>query len=80
MSRRKKTTQHTHIPLESPTSPVEATTPVFGPITYVALESDSYASIAGEFLVPGMTKHQYAVYLAEKNRNKRIREGTVIEL
>jgi hypothetical protein len=80
MGRKKKTVEHTHTPLESPTSPVEATTPTFGPVTYLALESDTYARIAGEFLPGGLTKHQYAVYLAAKNRNKTIREGTVIEL
>jgi hypothetical protein len=80
MPRKKKSLDYSHIPPESPTSPVQAITPVSGPVTYTATESDTYARIAAEFLRQPFTKHQYAVYLAEKNKNKVIREGTVIEL
>jgi hypothetical protein len=66
--------------VESPITPVQAITPRFDPIIYTANESDTYARIAAEFLPPGYTKHEYAVYLTQKNKNKPIRKGTVIEL
>lgn len=80
MARKKKTTAITDIALESPTSPVEDLTPRIGPISWLCCGSDTYASIAADFLPPGYTNHAYAVHLAEKNKNKVIREGTVIEL
>jgi len=67
-------------PVETPTSPVEAITPISDPIRYSASESDSYASISASFLPPGYTKHEYAVYLMEKNKNKAVRAGSVIVL
>ena len=76
MGRKKKT----QTVLESATSHVQAITPRFDPIMYTAIESDTYARIAAEFLPPGYTKHKYAVHLAEKNKNKPISKGTVIEL
>jgi hypothetical protein len=80
MPRKKKAPPQTQALLESPTSPVQAITPRFEPIMYTAIESDTYARIAAEFLPPGYTKHKYAVHLAQKNKNKPIRKGTVIEL
>jgi hypothetical protein len=80
MPRKKKATAKTDPVLESPTSPVQAITPRSGPLTWVCSSYDTYASIAADFLPPKLTRHQYAVYLADKNQNKVIRKGTVIEL
>jgi hypothetical protein len=68
------------MPVESPTSPVQAITPLSDPLTWVCSSYDTYASIAADFLPPGFTRHEYAVYLADKNKNKVIRKGTVIKL
>jgi hypothetical protein len=66
--------------LQSPVSPVEATTPAEKVKTHTCTDSDSYASLSAQFCPKGMTKHQYALELVKKNSNKALRPGATIIL
>jgi hypothetical protein len=66
--------------LDSPESPIEATTPAEKVKTHTCTESDSYASLSARFCPKGMTKHQYSLELVKKNGNKALRPGTSIIL
>ncbi len=59
---------------------VEASTPVQGVSVYVASESDTYASVASQFLPAGMKKHDYATELYNKNRGATLTAGFEVKL
>lgn len=48
--------------------------------TYMAVDGDSYASIADKFKPAKMSKHEYAVELFEKNAGKTLDAGIIITL
>lgn len=58
----------------------ETVTPVLHANTYVVADGDSYASLAAAFCPLGMPKHDYAVYLYEINRGKRLNPGVEVIL
>lgn len=59
---------------------VEAVSPVSKADTYVAVEGDSYASIAAEFNTTKLTKFQYAQFLMALNGGKSIVAGSEVRL
>ncbi len=73
-------TEVSEMPLESPVSPIEATTPAEKVKTHTCTDSDSYASLSARFCPKGMTKHQYALELLQKNQNQALRPGASIIL
>ena len=48
--------------------------------SYVAVDGDTYPSIAGKFKPNGMTKHEYAMKLVEINRGVSVRAGMIVKL
>lgn len=64
--------------VETPSAPVVA--PVKGKsAAYVAVEGDTFASIAARFKPEGMTKHLYAVHLSLLNGGT-LRPGSEVKL
>jgi hypothetical protein len=67
-------------PVASPVSPAEPLTEPVRPKTHVAEDGDSYARIAARFPSPGLSKHERAVELRERNAGKPVNPGTIIKL
>jgi len=59
---------------------VETVSPVAKANTYVAVDGDSYASIAAEFNTTSLTKFQYAQFLLALNGGKSIVAGSEVRL
>ena len=72
--------QKTEVAIEDFLEAVETPTPADVPTVYVCSESDTYASLAAHFCPEGVKKYDYAVQLAEKNKNKVLASGVVIQL
>lgn len=68
------------VPVYEAVPAVEAITPVDLGNTYIAVEGDSYASIAAEFNTTKISKHQYAQYLYALNGGKAIGVGTEVRI
>lgn len=51
-----------------------------GPTLHIVDEGDTYASIAARWCPIGMTKHEYATLLVQKNQGAVLSAGTRIKL
>lgn len=47
---------------------------------YIAKDGDSYASIAAEKAPKGIKRHDYALQLVDKNKNKALADGVEVAL
>lgn len=60
---------------------VELVEPVVAtPTVYLAVEGDSYASIAAKLATGTLTKFEYAKWLYDLNGGKSLSEGTEVKL
>lgn len=53
---------------------------VASPDVHIAVDGDTFASIAALHRPTNMSKHEYATHLLELNKGKKISAGTVIRL
>jgi hypothetical protein len=68
-------------PSEAPVAVEEAApAPITARAVFVAADGDSYATIAEQYPVPGLTKHERALQLMRFHGNKPLRAGVRIEL
>jgi hypothetical protein len=70
----------TDVAVYEPVPAVETISPVFKEDTYVAVDGDSYASIAAEFNTTKLSKFQYAQFLMALNGGKAIVAGSEVRL
>ena len=63
--------------IEPPLEPVPAPT---RPKTHVAVDGDSYASIAARYKAPGSSTNEYAKTLLVRNGGKTVTAGALITL